>query len=170
LVSETDIARIEKLIEKGRGVAATRRPAPAGVIGPDRIDNGMFAGWANQSMTFLESVLNLDHPYVRSFRKLAEKPTPTHADQGLEILRAVHENLMEGFPESNEIFDPWFPIETICNRFHLVSRQMRARYNNRETLRVADEYDVQDLLHALLRLYFEDIRPEEYTPSYAGGS
>lgn len=27
---------------------------------------------------------------------------------------------------------------------------------------------MQDLLNALLRLYFYDIRPEEYTPSYAG--
>jgi hypothetical protein len=26
------------------------------------------------------------------------------------------------------------------------------------------------LLHALLRLHFEDIRPEEWTPSYAGGA
>jgi len=78
--------------------------------------------------------------------------------------------MLEGVLESNETFDPLFPIETICNRFHLVARQMRARHDNRETLHVADEYDVQDLLHALLRLYFEDIRPEEYTPSYAGGS
>ncbi|MGE1734013.1 hypothetical protein ACMFGQ_21070 (plasmid) [Enterobacter hormaechei] len=33
-----------------------------------------------------------------------------------------------------------------------------------------DEYDVQDLVHALLRLHFDDIRPEEYTPSFAGAS
>ena len=35
---------------------------------------------------------------------------------------------------------------------------------------VEDEYDVQDLLHAFLRGLFDDIRPEEYTPSYAGGA
>lgn len=34
---------------------------------------------------------------------------------------------------------------------------------------VEDEYDTQDLLHSLLHLYFDDIRPEEWTPSYAGG-
>ena len=34
----------------------------------------------------------------------------------------------------------------------------------------ADEYDVQDLLRALLALYFDDVRPEEWTPSYAGGA
>lgn len=33
-----------------------------------------------------------------------------------------------------------------------------------------NEYDVQDLLHALLRPWIKDIRPEEYTPSYAGSS
>jgi hypothetical protein len=32
------------------------------------------------------------------------------------------------------------------------------------------EYDVQDLLHAQLRPWITDIRPEEFTPSYAGSS
>ena len=35
---------------------------------------------------------------------------------------------------------------------------------------ITDEYDVQDLLYALLRLDFDDIRAEDWTPSYAGGS
>jgi hypothetical protein len=61
-------------------------------------------------------------------------------------------------------------INLIINRFHLVARQLRNRYNGRCTLDVNDEYDVQDLLHSLLSIYFEDIRPEEWTPSYAGGS
>lgn len=59
--------------------------------------------------------------------------------------------------------------ERICSRFHLVAKQLRTRHSNRETLIVNDEYDVQNLLHALLHIYFEDIRPEEWTPSYAGG-
>lgn len=32
------------------------------------------------------------------------------------------------------------------------------------------EYDIQDLLHALLRPWVSDIRAEEFTPSYAGSS
>ena len=133
MVSETDIERINSLIKKGKNVTATRRPAPSGVIGPDRINNGAFTGWATQSLTFLESVLDSDHTYIRSFSKLAEKPTPTHADQGLEILLAVHEDLTQGFLVAEESIDPWLPIETICNRFHLVARQLRARYNERQT-------------------------------------
>jgi hypothetical protein len=61
-------------------------------------------------------------------------------------------------------------IVKICNSFHVVARQLRQRHSNRATLAIEDEYDVQDLFHALLRLFFEDVRAEEWTPSYAGGS
>lgn len=61
-------------------------------------------------------------------------------------------------------------IERICDRFHTIARQLRHRHNNRSTLIIEDEYDVQDLFHSLLRLYFDDIRDEEWTPSYAGGA
>jgi len=57
----------------------------------------------------------------------------------------------------------------IGERFHLVAKQIRTRRQGRPTLDVADEYDVQDLFHALLRIPFDDVRPEEWTPSYAGG-
>ncbi len=61
-------------------------------------------------------------------------------------------------------------IELICNKFHQVARQMRSRHNNRSTLEINDEYDVQDLFHSLLTLYFDDIRREESNPSYAGAN
>jgi len=61
-------------------------------------------------------------------------------------------------------------LERLCARFHLVAGQLRSRHGNRDTLHVEDEYDVQDLLHALLTLEHDDIRPEEWTPSYTGGS
>lgn len=61
-------------------------------------------------------------------------------------------------------------LDLIFSKFHSIARQLRDRYANRATLDIKDEYDVQDLLHALLKIYFQDIRPEETTPSYAGGS
>ncbi|MFE2033186.1 hypothetical protein ACFXBB_07950 [Streptomyces scopuliridis] len=42
--------------------------------------------------------------------------------------------------------------------------------HGRAGLSVDDEYDLQRILHALLTLHFEDVRPEETTPSKAGGS
>ena len=61
-------------------------------------------------------------------------------------------------------------LQRVFSKFHLIVRKLRKRYNSRETLDVSDEYDVQDLLSALLVLYFDDIRFEEWTPSYAGKS
>jgi hypothetical protein len=36
--------------------------------------------------------------------------------------------------------------------------------------KINDEHDVQDLFHSLLLIFFDDVRKEEWTPSYAGGS
>jgi len=49
-------------------------------------------------------------------------------------------------------------------------KQLGARHDKRPPFLVKDEYDVQDLLHGLLRLHFDDVRPEEAKPSYAGSS
>lgn len=66
--------------------------------------------------------------------------------------------------------DAFSLVELVCLRFHYVARQLRSRHDNRPTLSVEDEYDAQDLFHALLKLHFDDVRAEEWTPSYAGGS
>jgi hypothetical protein len=61
-------------------------------------------------------------------------------------------------------------VKLIINRFHKVARQLRSRHASRNTLEIEDEYDVQDLFHALLKLFFDDVRAEECTPSYAGAA
>lgn len=64
-------------------------------------------------------------------------------------------------------------IETlthILSRFHKFARQLRNRHDKREPIEIKDEYDVQDLLHAILKLHFDDVRKEENLPSYAGSS
>jgi hypothetical protein len=61
-------------------------------------------------------------------------------------------------------------LERICRKFHVCARSLLRRHDNRATVTISDEYDVQDLMHALLRLHFEDVRAEEVSPSYAGSS
>jgi REase_DpnII-MboI len=65
--------------------------------------------------------------------------------------------------------DPDFVV-TLAERLHGVIRQLRERREGRSTLDVGDEYDVQDLFHALLTIHFDDVRKEEWAPSYAGGA
>lgn len=61
-------------------------------------------------------------------------------------------------------------LDQLVTKFHAVAVQLRSRHADRQTIDVNDEYDVQDLLHALLRLHFDDVRPEEWVPSYAGSA
>jgi len=88
------------------------------------------------------------------------------------VLTSIAEELDEyGLPETSAIPVPTETLlRNLCNRFHRVVRQIRDRHLDRPTLEIDDEYDVQDLMHALLRLLFDDVRAEEWTPSYAGGS
>lgn len=59
---------------------------------------------------------------------------------------------------------------TLLSRFHKVAQELRDRRQGKETLIIKDEYDVQDLLNALLNLHFDDIRKEDFSPSNAGGN
>jgi REase_DpnII-MboI len=59
-------------------------------------------------------------------------------------------------------------VISLCRRFPLLVAGLGNRYSNRPTLCIADEYDVQDLLRSVLQLHFDDIRPEEWNPSYGG--
>lgn len=61
-------------------------------------------------------------------------------------------------------------IEQILNKLDRSVRQLKRRHDQRSTIEVKDEYDIQDVLHAILKCYFDDVRPEEYCPSYAGSS
>jgi REase_DpnII-MboI len=58
-------------------------------------------------------------------------------------------------------------LRSFLRRFHAVGRQLSIRREGRPTLTLNDEYDVQDLLQSLLILLFDDVRREEWTPSYA---
>ena len=47
---------------------------------------------------------------------------------------------------------------------------LERRRKGARSLTFDSEYDIQDLLHSQLRPWIRDVRPEEFTPSYAGSS
>lgn len=46
--------------------------------------------------------------------------------------------------------------------------ELQNRYSGRAPLDVKDEYDLQDLLRSVLQLHFDDVRAEQWNPSYGG--
>lgn len=79
-------------------------------------------------------------------------------------------DLQDGEVKSSSISVNEQCLERIFTRFRKVAVQLTRRHDKRETLIIKDEYDVQDLLNSLLKLYFDDVRDEEPIPSYAGAS
>jgi len=61
-------------------------------------------------------------------------------------------------------------IRKVCLRFHSVVRQLRLRKDYRPTIEVDDEHDLQDLLCALLKVEFDEVATDEWTPPYTGGA
>lgn len=61
-------------------------------------------------------------------------------------------------------------LSRIAGRLPDVAEVLRNRKHGRQPFLIEVEYDVQDLLHALLRVQFDHVRAEEWNPSYAGSS
>jgi len=71
---------------------------------------------------------------------------------------------------AGEMLDAVRVVTAIGDRALDVSRQLMRRHAKRATLEIKDEYDWQDLFHALLRVFFDDIRPEDHASTSAGAS
>ena len=111
--------------------------------------------------------------FLQSFKNELNHNYYSLAEKGVSVLESIIEDVEDGTldissPKVN--FDKIHILEEILNNFHWVVLHLRNRHDDRTTLEIKDEYDVQDLLHSLLLIHFDDVRPEEYTPSYAGGT
>ena len=97
-------------------------------------------------------------------------PVPTHLQPhpSTPISSSSHQEPASQSPQAGS--DPLELVKTLCCRLHFVARQLRLRGEYRATICVEDEVDAQDLLHALLRIQFDDIGTDEWTPSYSGGA
>lgn len=171
--AKTLLERADRLIAKADEVLATHQNPPPGVIGFPTLDSGSFAAWRNQALGFIKQAVGDGHVYTTSFASDVKRGYRGSVQAGRGILQALREDLAAGHLDVVNDEQPrnvLIILQTVAERFHQVARQLRNRHDGRPTLSVADEYDVQDLLHSLLRLFFDDIRPEEHTPSYAGKS
>lgn len=165
------IESLEKLIQKGKAVLQTHKPNSPGVIGFPTLDSQAFTGWKTQCLNFLENNLPKSSSYLEHFKKEIKSGYQSTVESGIGILSSAKEDFEnESIPKLERTISPINTLVNIVSKFHKVARQLRSRHDSRETLNVTDEYDVQDLLHSLLILHFDDIRPEEWTPSYAGKS
>lgn len=148
-----------------------------------------FAKWHRDTEIVIERIFGTTTRHLEEFKKLPFVPSTVTVTTAESEHQKAHENglAMASATLSSmikEVSDFWndqegsvshsvdahTAITKICTRFHYVAKLLTARKRDRTPFTIQDEYDAQDLFHALLKIDFDDIRPEEWSPSYAGGS
>lgn len=155
---------LEDLIKEGEELASD---VEVDMLQTPYITNSKgFLEWIATALLFLQERYP-NHPQVERFEFYVKKSDRSQytCHTMIGILKAF--NAIQ--PALHSI-DYNAILNTIFEKFHICARQLRRRHSNRSTMDIEDEYDVQDLLNVLLRLHFDDVRPEEWTPSYAGGN
>lgn len=169
--------KLSALIVQGEKVVATRSKVhpPAGVVGffEDKVDARMFKEWALDVLSTLNAVFGAESDHYQHAERSTKATWKAHDASDLlsvvkSALTAFRFDAESGRGSSR--ISALDEVERFCERFHQVACQLRRRHAGRETLDVKDEYDLQDLFHALLRIPFDDVREEEWTPSFAGAS
>lgn len=171
-------ARAVEILERQRGAAEGLSASSS--TSPE------FAKWRRDTEVAIERIFGANSRNITDFKDLrfslsvfTSSTSDYEFDQafkrGLKNADAILASMIDEIREYGalESAEDGFPdhlnlIERICLRFHAAARQLQDRHLGRDTIRIEDEYDVQDLFHAFLRLHFDDIRPEEWSPSYAG--
>ncbi len=110
-------------------------------------------------------------PSVRPEHQIQELPTVPPQLQSRPAMPIGPSSHQEPVAQSSQAgSDTAELVKMLCCRFHAVARQLRLRGEYRATLNVEDEIDVQDLLHALLRVHFDNVDTDEWTPNYSSGA
>lgn len=127
------------------------------------ISGSLFEEWKSKSLMYLQNNFP-NHPQTEIFKNISSQDELSAYHKMLSILKAFG-----SVDKSKENINADMVLENIFKKFQRVSTQLKQRYDSRDTIIISDEYDVQDLLNALMRLYFDDIRVEDWVPEYAGG-
>ena len=141
---------------------------------PYRVNEQKFSKWRIRSLTCLDEILVNEDIRFKKFDEEVSNNNPSDTVNGIGILESIIDDIDSGvfkLKTTNKHQTSKIEIlELIFNNFHRIAKQLTYRHEDRSTLNINDEYDVQDLLNALLFIPFDDIRPEEWTPSYGGKS
>jgi REase_DpnII-MboI len=153
-----------------------------GTIEGHRREWHFFQKWHRDTEVVIERVFGKSSRHAADFHLVRFTPIAvssgtsdaTYDDayrRGLEHARAVLTSMVEELQKFGQVdtdMNCGRRLGRIFTSFHAVVLALRARREDRPTLDVDDEYDVQDLLRALLQVDFDDVRPEEPVQSHAG--
>jgi hypothetical protein len=130
---------------------------------------GKMVGLDGSGPELASAILSRALTALENYADLADAGLILNSTQDI-IGRTIESCVVENWSTPVNSRDARSLVRMICDRFSLVANTLTVRHDNRSTIKIEDEYDVQDLLGAILKLHFDDVRSEEWTPSYAGNA
>lgn len=127
-----------------------------------------FLIWARKVLHYLEKYF----PNSSDIKEVRDMLTKDHQECHIETYKLII-SVLESLDDNEsylEVDNDDCLLYTVLTKFGLFARQLNRRHDNRMGIDIQNEYDVQDLLHALLVAYFDDVRAEDPVPQCAGGS
>lgn len=167
---------IKKLINEGMRIP----PQDAGtfiqqLVGDNySLKSHPFSIWRSRALSILGAVMGEKRFHFKDFSNRCKDPLNKDRDVGLGILNAVLDDLQQGRLEirkekqTSVVQGPVEIIRNVARRFDRAVSVLKDRKRDKPPFKVNDEYDLQDLFHALLRIQFDDIRTEVRTAKYSG--
>ncbi|BEN12032.1 hypothetical protein SMETP3_25200 [Serratia marcescens] len=139
------------------------------------VDSGKYQNWISRVKKLIEDSYGKESDYYNDFNTVSNSwfsNYKTLIRSYKPLFDAARDDLAHSAVSTNTLQESsaLSLVLNILNRFPAFVRQLKRRHNGRTPLEVNDEYDVQDMVYALLTLHFNDIRAEEYTPSFAGAA
>ena len=165
---EQMLEMLKSLLSESENVKSTIRSNEFGTW----ISCGVFEGWRTKILYSLQNSNLEASETINVISKLPPKEVESIESVEVQLITLIDllENDYIQLSNGETKNKSQQELNLLFERFFKVARQLRNRHDNRDTIRINDEYDVQDLLHAFLLIFFDDVRPEEWTPSYAGGA
>lgn len=153
---ETILNELDELLIEGNSILSTKWTESMGIY--TYVDEENYYSWRTKVLSFLKLFLSIESDYINVFSELSESSF-SNANICVQTLQNIKEYIKKNYisiEQKNNIKIDEI-LDLIFTRFHKIARQLQSRYNHRDTLTIDDEYDVQDLLHALLQLYMEEV-------------
>lgn len=125
--------------------------------------------WQNTSLMLLQSMYP-NHPQTFAFKKLIDEDKQQAFYATYQSQMGILKAFSKLKPSSPNDIDADLLLSHIFNNFSRFVHQLRRKRHNGRDCFISDEYDVQDLLHALLKLHFDDVRAEDWTPQNSGSN
>lgn len=167
------ISELNNLINEGEEVLKTKwdRSNSCVIDFNVYVELHQYTSWRLKILTLLKKIMPNETHYINLIESLKENYYG-NVKQINETIKGIVEYIEKNYIDIDEkiSISQDEKLDLIFRNFHKMVKKLRDRYDDRETIDVQDEYDVQDLLYSILQLFFDDVRKEEWTPSYAGNS